>query len=507
LDLEKFYEFMNPHLEDDAKGKIKKVIMLQDNTEKQKLMGRRRSTFVRSMSVSGQQPNQTHNAELQKLDEEIKAEDKKLADKKYFNGSLILILDDSYTTMELLQKWSSWTLITRLKYRFFKGVLHRDYLKEFEFEDRHVHIEKVGEPFDVEWSNTGKSQTEIFMRGQIASVITWAVVSIYPLVKIKFVDKEKPDIHVDANDLFSAIWYFTPYICSILFVNLFIILTINFLSMFSGLRRKSDVEKRKIEMKVAFNFISYGLLIAAKSFIDSLESTKNSHDSQEFQQNELKAKESLTALVPTLMIYFIFLPQILEILDFEFLFKWARMKYYISGNRMSKLSQGELDDIVKPVYFDFSTRVSNVGQIVFMSLVTAPIFPIAPLLGIMALGAASVTDRYLILRRSCDWKLVGSNLGISFSKAYNYNYIVQILGSLLFLLFDEQTSQFTGAEAIIILIICIGLGSVFNFIFSPMIKKRAVKDLEMDCTEYEVEKSRFKITYEQLYDDFLMNAR
>lgn len=150
-------------------------------------------------------------------------------------------------------------------------------------------------------------------------------------------------------------------------------------------------------------------------------------------------------------------------------------------NDFSKLSQGELDDIFAPTYFDFSTRVSSVAQIVFLGLVAAPIFPLATPMAMIAIYTSSIVDRYLILRRHSDWRLVGSNLGLRFQNAYSYNMFVQVIGALLFAVLILPKSDLHGFDYTLIFVA--GLGYLYTIakFLAPIIKKGKSQVKDSKC--------------------------
>jgi len=500
LDLKNFYDFLSHHLEGSSENTIKKIVLLQDNTEKAELLRQRKAVYLQSLQAETPELRAKCAKDLDDIDQKISAEDFRLSAHERFNGSLIIILHDTYTAIKILKKWNKLTLPKRLLAK----VLQRfgwKYLDEYEFQGTFLNIEKAGEPFDIVWRNSGKSEVNTFVRGIIASIVLWGAVSVYPLININYIDTEKP-VNDKDRDLLGNVWAYTPFIIMIILINLAIILLINFLSIFSGLRRKSDVEKRKIAMKVAFSFISYGFLISLKAFLDNTNTSGS--DKSTIKEN---TKESLVNTVSLLMFYLIFLPQILELLDVEFIWKWLRRKYYIKKNDFSSISQGELDEIMKQPYFDFSTRVANIAQAVFLGLVSAPFFPLAPLLASAALFAALWVDRYLILRRCSDWKLVGTNLGISFSKAFNYNAFVQIFGILLFLMLVEPRINLDREQYILVFVVGMACMVTFARYLSPLIVKKWYGDLKVNNMKYDDEVPRIKISYEDSYQNYLMDGR
>jgi len=497
LDIPAFYDFLAEHLPGKSADKIKQVLILQDNSAKEKLLEYRKKIYVRSLDSESETLKARYIAELEKIDEQIANEDYKLAGNKRFNGSVIVVFEDTYTVVKLLKKWHKINVPRRIASIILKKFGYY-FLEQYEFQGKLISIEKLGEPFDVLWQNTGKSNINIFMRGLFTSTILWAAVLAYPLINIIVTTKENKEVVFNHDDLLSNVWTYTPFIFWIVLSILVITLLINFLSIFSGLRRKTDIEKRKITMKVAFSFISYGMLIIAKAFLDSQGDSKNA------AQN---TKESLINTVFLLMFYLIFLIPIIEIVDVEFIFRYLRKRYVLWRQNFNSLSQAELDSIMADSYFDFSTRVSTVAQIVFLGMVAAPIFPLAPILAMAALYTASVTDRYLILRRHSHWKLLGANLSVSFQKAYNYNMPVQVIGLLLFLTLTLPKSELQDYQYF--LIFAVGLGYIYSFVkfLGPMIAKYAFASSKIKNMRYDEEESRFLHMYEVLYQDYLLNGK
>ena len=500
LEVANFYEFIASNLSERNQEKIKKIIVLQDGTEKEKLLEIRKKIYLSSLTVDSEELKLSYISELFNIDRRISEEDLRLAANEKFNGSIIVILEDAYTTINLLQKWKRLSVPKRLLAKVLKYVGY-EYLEEFRFEGKFVSIEKVGEPFDIVWQNTGKSKTSIVMRGLFTSIVLWGTVLTYPLIKRYFINHQRPTLIFSEENLISDVWEYTPYSIEIILINLLIVLLINFLSLFTGLRRKSDVEKRKISLKVAFNFISSGLLIAVQALIDKTASTDAS--------NADNAKGSLVNSISLLLFYLIFLPQVLNLIDIEYFYRYIRRKIYLRRTNFSTVSQGELDEIVKPPYFDYSTGVSNIAQMVFIALVSYPIFPFAPLLAAIGLYAASITDRYLLLRRCSDWKLVGSNLGTSFSDAFEKNIPIQIIGHLIFLLQTEVSTKGDHSIKAYGFLFLMSLGYVYflsNYL-TPIIRKHAYIDMKMPNIVYDHEEIKFKNQYEDLYQDYLMDGK
>jgi len=497
LDIPAFYDFLGGHLPGKSSDKIKQVLILQDNSVKERLLELRKTIYVRSLKNKSESLKARYAAELERIDEQIASEDYKIAGNGRFNGSVIVVFEDSYTVVKILRKWQKINVPKRIAAMILKKFGY-DFLEEYQFRGNFISIEKLGEPVDVLWQNTGKSNINIFMRGLFTSTILWAAVLAYPLINIIVTTKEHNEVVFNNEDLLSNVWTYTPFIFWIVLSILVITLLINFLSIFSGLRRKTDIEKRKITMKVAFSFISYGMLIIAKAFLDAQGDSKNAG------QN---TKESLINSVSLLMFYLILLIPLIEIVDVEFIWRYLRKKYTLWKGDYSALSQGELDSIMADSYFDFSTRVSTVAQIVFLGLVAAPIFPLATLLAMIALYTSSITDRYLILRRHAHWKLLGANLSVSFQKAYNYNLPVQVIGLLLFLTLALPKSELQDYQYF--LIFFVGLGYITSFVkfLGPVIAKRAFADDKVENMRYDVEENRFKHCYEVLYQDYLLNGK
>ena len=473
-------------------GKVQHVIMLLDLTKALKLKEQKKKLLRAYILDTTGSKRIGILEQMKQLDSQILRIRLNQEKNESAYQSAIVVFDHPLLKQEMIKIWKRSGRAHRRILRFLRWIFCCCRKKKGSaIRGASMRVRPCGEPADLNYENIPISNTARNIRKYTAILIVGFLILLFPAFQIAYQFGYR--VTIADGGILSADTNTSPLYFTLLCMGLFLIIkvTLQIVARRQKMVRKSDTEKFKLSALVVLSFFNYNLLLVTKLFT--------------YVDDQLPYVYDLTSL----LIGMVITSQVLAFFDFGYLFKlYKRRKYRNNKQLLERLSQAEADMLMENSEYDFSGRVNNYAQILFTCLSTYVFFPIAPLVGIMAICSSYYIDRYTILRRAPRIKVKGFDLGLLCFRIFEFDILAQSFGNVFYAVYlymknggnlDTPTIVMGGIFAFLTLSYIFNLNGILRKRFgSKRINKKRKMTLQGIKT-YEQVKGTFKQTY---YDDY-----
>ena len=494
--MEEVHQYFSATCEKYGYGSVNYVLILENLHEILKLKMKKKNivqSYIKSKRYENN--NRKHKLhQIQKIDEKILEIRLKQTKNKDIKKSAIVVFEDPRVNNILIQTWLKIGACTRLWIRCVRRF-KPSYKSHLNYKKEMITIKKCGEPADVIFPNLAIPASRRNKRKYLSITTVTVLILLFPTFAITYqllfwIDLNGEGIKPKETRLTFVGTFLYAGLSLLIYLAIKLIVII--LSKTQLMRRKSDTEKFKLVSALILTLINYNLLLVAKLLTYGKDHSPYVND--------------LFMLMAGMLI----MPQIVELLDPEFLYKYVRRKMLRKAGKSNDFSQSEAEELYENPSYDYSARVNNCAQIIYISLSTYMFLPIIPIIGVLALCCAYVVDRYLILRRCPKLTVRGFELGLYCFKSFRYDILAQSIGNVVlcvYLFFQNQLSVFNmiiGSLFVLLNGVYMACGN--HTIMSQLSReyvRRRMGSKQKGFSLYSQAKQKFNESYYQEYKSFL----